>query len=516
MSCHLSSVLCVPKVSHKKSRIAMTKHVDILVLGSGFGGSLLAAIARKLGKSVVLIDRKSHPRFAVGESSTPLADQLLSELANQYDLKELQPLASFGTWQTAMPDLLCGPKQGFSYFGHCSEGNSDAAQQLLVIARDTTAHSDTHWLRSDVDQAFFHVTQSLGTHTLENASYELLQSPAGWKCSGVSEGTHFRVEAPFVVDATGRSAEVLRCLGIRNSEERLRTRSHAVFAHFANVRTVADVLDRNLTPRDHHPFPCDDAAVHHVFDDGWMWQLRFRDDTISAGIMSTCEYSDPEKHWHTVIDRHPFLRQQFEHAEIIRPGNSLVAAGRVQRCYEKAAGASWVALPSAVGFVDPLHSTGIAHTLYAIRRIANIWQQPALEQSLAWSRYSDKLIDELLHIDRLVEGCYAALPSFRLWSDWCMLYFAAVTCTESLVGSRDEDSFLRASDKSLCLMIEQARELLQECLHAGSTDDACGKFEQQLRRILKPWNTVELLDPQKRGMYCTTACPYTDPRATNG
>ena len=44
-----------------------------LVIGAGFSGSLLSAILARHGKQVTLIDRGEHPRFAIGESSTPAA-----------------------------------------------------------------------------------------------------------------------------------------------------------------------------------------------------------------------------------------------------------------------------------------------------------------------------------------------------------------------------------------------------------------------------------------------------------
>jgi FADH2 O2-dependent halogenase len=54
----------------------MNLDVDLAVVGSGFSGSLLAMIARRLGLSVALLERGRHPRFAIGESSTPLANLL--------------------------------------------------------------------------------------------------------------------------------------------------------------------------------------------------------------------------------------------------------------------------------------------------------------------------------------------------------------------------------------------------------------------------------------------------------
>ena len=61
--------------------------------------ALTAMIARRLGFSVVLVERERHPRFAIGESSTPLANLLLEEIADDYDLPCVRPLSKWGTWQ---------------------------------------------------------------------------------------------------------------------------------------------------------------------------------------------------------------------------------------------------------------------------------------------------------------------------------------------------------------------------------------------------------------------------------
>ena len=91
---------------------------DLAVVGSAFAGSLVAMIARRLGQSVVLIERGRHPRFAIGESSTPLANLLLEELATRYDLPRLLPLTKWGAWQLAYPELGCGLKRGFTFYHH--------------------------------------------------------------------------------------------------------------------------------------------------------------------------------------------------------------------------------------------------------------------------------------------------------------------------------------------------------------------------------------------------------------
>jgi tetracycline 7-halogenase / FADH2 O2-dependent halogenase len=66
---------------------------DVALIGSGFAGSLMALALRRQGRSVVLLERGRHPRFAIGESSTPLANLLIEELADRYSLPRLRPLS---------------------------------------------------------------------------------------------------------------------------------------------------------------------------------------------------------------------------------------------------------------------------------------------------------------------------------------------------------------------------------------------------------------------------------------
>src|ERR1041385_8271899 len=103
----------------------MATDFDIAIVGSGFGGSLMAMIARRLGRSVVLLERGQHPRFAIGESSTPLANLLLEELAQRYDLPDLATFSKWGTWQAAHPEIACGLKRGVKFYQHESGRGGD-------------------------------------------------------------------------------------------------------------------------------------------------------------------------------------------------------------------------------------------------------------------------------------------------------------------------------------------------------------------------------------------------------
>ncbi len=90
---------------HEKSVTHMTQHYDIAVIGSGFSGSQLAMAARRMGRSVIVLERGQHPRFAIGESTTPLTNLLLEEFARKFNLPEVASLTNGSTWQGQHPDI---------------------------------------------------------------------------------------------------------------------------------------------------------------------------------------------------------------------------------------------------------------------------------------------------------------------------------------------------------------------------------------------------------------------------
>ena len=91
---------------------------DVAILGAGFSGSISALIADQMGLKTILLERGTHPRFAIGESSTPQADITLASLAEKYNLPFLKPLSRYGSWKETYPELNCGPKRGFTYIQH--------------------------------------------------------------------------------------------------------------------------------------------------------------------------------------------------------------------------------------------------------------------------------------------------------------------------------------------------------------------------------------------------------------
>src|SRR4051812_34779370 len=122
---------------------------EVAIVGSGFAGSLLARILTVLGYDVVLLERGTHPRFAIGESSTPLANLSLERIASRYGLADCYHLAAHGRWVERYPEIMRGLKRGFTFYRHHQDIELDSSERLLVAASPSDALSDSHWLRAD-------------------------------------------------------------------------------------------------------------------------------------------------------------------------------------------------------------------------------------------------------------------------------------------------------------------------------------------------------------------------------
>ena len=130
--------------------------------------------SRRRGRRVAMIERGRHPRFAIGESSTPLANLLLEELADRYDLPRIRAFSKWGTWQRTRPEVAAGLKRGFTFFfhrpGEVFADSREHARQLLVAASPHDEVADTHWYRPDFDQALARDAEAAGVVYLDDTA----------------------------------------------------------------------------------------------------------------------------------------------------------------------------------------------------------------------------------------------------------------------------------------------------------------------------------------------------------
>ena len=414
--------------------------------------------------------------------------------------------------------MLCGCKRGFSYFWHGAEegfkATEDHQHELLVAASASRKVADTQWYRPQVDQFFAEAAQCRSAELFEEAKIANLDHPRphDWQVLIDFDGSEHRLKADFLIDASGQAGVLMRHLGIADHTSRLQTRSWAVYGHWEEMEPLQNWLAERAAITQDYPYPCDDSAIHHVFPDGWTWQLRFENGLTSLGsvFVPGRKINSLREAEELLTQDRPVLNELLAAARPAAFPGRLFWTGRVQRLWATGAGGDWAALPHTVGFIDALHSTGIAHTLSGIERLCGILLGSSQEhRQPRLANYSHQIIQELGHIDRLVSGCYFGLGDFRLFTTWCQIYFAAATTYEKhrFAYPQGEAGFLCADNpefaRRVCDLQQRLRRLSQKSEKPNEAE--IREFQETVKRQIEPYNHVGLFTPPIPNMYRHTA-----------
>ena len=479
---------------------------DVAIVGSGFAGSLAALALLKRGRRVTLIERGRHPRFAIGESSTPLANLLIEELADRYDLPRLRAFSKWGTWQRTRPDVACGLKRGFTFFFHqpgsAFADDAEHRRQLLVAASPHDEIADTHWYRPDFDLALVQEAQSEGAVYLDGTRLDRLRREGDHSIlEGERDGRPVRITAGFVIDASGPRGFVQRALGLTEAPCRWLPPTQGLYTHFAGVARWDSVTPSPTTP----PYPIDDAAVHHVFPGGWIWMLRFNNGLTSAGaaltdpVAAAIGAADGAAAWTRLLATLPSVADQFRSARAVLP---FVHAPRVAFRSARVAGPGWALLPSAAGVIDPLLSTGFPLTLLGILRLVDLLERTSAgrERDANLLAYEQVTLAELDATERLVAALYATMDDPPLFKRLSLLYFAAASFSEA---ARRLGRPGLAPGVMLCAHPTFGDDVASCASAAVSVpNDAARRIlEERIDRAIEPFDIAGLLDRERRDWY---------------
>ena len=486
----------------------MSEPCDIAIVGSGFAGSLLAMIARRLGRSVVLIEKGTHPRVVIGESSTPLSNLLLEDLATRYDLPAVAPLTKWGSWQQTYPELACGLKRGFTFHHHVlgkpHVSGADRRDQLLVAASPHDGIADTHWYRADFDHFLVREAQKLGVDYRDEVKLNRFTDCGDTvRLEGERRGHAVSFTARFVLDASGPRGFLHHALGLGERELPGFPATQALFNHFTGVTRLGEgTMSRT---KEASPYPIDDAAVHHIFEGGWVWVLQFNNGVTSAGVVATDEvaadlrFSSGEGAWQRLLTLVPALGEQFASAQAQRPFTHIP---RLSFRSAAITGDKWALLPSAAGFVDPLLSTGFPLTLLGVSRLAEIidrdWSSGDLQNSL--QQYARQTDAELVTASRLIGVLYRNMGDFPVFVALSLLYFAAVSFSEAArrLGKPELAPSFLLHDHAIfgptCL------RLFERTLHPR-TERESSELVRDIVCAIEPFNVAGLGDAARRNWY---------------
>lgn len=488
-------------------RVRVTDRFDVAIVGSGFAGSLTALALRRLGRSVVLVERGAHPRFAIGESSSPLANLLLEELCDRYALDRIRPLAAWGSWRRTYPDVACGLKRGFTFYAHRLgepfAGDPGRADQLLVAASPCDEVADTHWYRADFDAFLAREAEREGAVHLQRARVVRLEAgPDGCRMDVEREGRPRSIAAELLVDASGAGSFVARELEVPVGSFEGYPETEALYTHFEGVRRLDSIARFGSveTP----PYPVDDAAVHHVFPGGWIWVLRFSNGITSAGVAAESALARELRldggaaAWERLLDRLPSVREQFAGARAVFP---FVHRARLSHRTARAAGPGWLLLPSAAAFVDPLLSTGFPLALLGIlrlvRAVEDSWGRPELAARL--DELGRRTLAEADAAARLTAALYASFADFPSFALLTRLYFAAASWAESArrLGKPElAEGFLLSEEPAF------GPALRRLCDAAVDPDARVRRAAaRRVRAAIEPFDVIGLNDESRRNWY---------------
>jgi FADH2 O2-dependent halogenase len=298
------------------------------------------------------------------------------------------------------------------------------------------------------------------------------------------------ISAGFIIDATGPPGFLAQHLGIPSERITSMPATQAVYAHFVNVARLDELSpylqDGSL------PYPPDDAAVHHVFPGGWIWVLRFNNGITSAGAAYTSEAAlshlrDPEEIWGCLLERFPTLEKSFRPSTRTTP---FYHAAQLSFQRRGVAGENWALLPSSAGFIDPLLSTGFALTLLGIRRLGEAFRRNSSLIQHAGETTAD--LDTTAH---LIAALYAKMGSPEEFSLLCMLYFAAMSFTETAWRLNKEElasSFLLRNNK------EFYANLLKIASQAQSNRPIT---RPEIERVIRPFDIAGLTEWRRENWY---------------
>ena len=314
--------------------------------------------------------------------------------------------------------MACGLKRGFSFFHQSGE-------ELLVAASPRDEIADTHWYRAEVDHFLVMEAQRLGVDYRDRARIETLDfAEDGATIVGRAGEEPFHIHARLMIDATGPRGLLYRALRLAESPLPGMPATESLYSHFTGVGRI-ELVDG--------PYPVEDAAVHHVFEGGWVWVLRFNNGITSAGVAATqavakeLALSDGEPAWARVLEKVPILKPQFERAVACQPFRHMPVISFRSGAIAGSDGPCYPQRPVLlIRCCQP-------DLLYAA------WDRPFgadirsgdLGQRL--QAYAEETECELLTASRLIGALYATMDKFPAFTAVSLLYFAAVSFSETAI-----------------------------------------------------------------------------------
>ncbi|NEO98551.1 MAG: NAD(P)-binding protein [Symploca sp. SIO2E9] len=399
-----------------------TKQFDVIILGSGIGGSILATILAKHKARVLIIDKGNHPRFAIGESITSHTEILLSLISHYYSVPELENLSSFQSISDNISASACGYKRSFGFLYH-QEGKEQSPLERIQWG---VSHS-SHLFRQEIDHYLVKLAIKYGAKLLPETNIIDINIDENQVIIKTEAGEQFN--SNYLVDASGHNSIIAKKLNLRENPPRFKNHSRSIFTHMVGVKPVDDCLQVNRE----NIMPWHQGTAHHVFDGGWMWVIPFNNHEKSTNPICSIGLNldirrfpkteiPPEQEFENFISRFPSIATQFETAKPVR---NWISTNQLQYSSHSCMGKRFFLLPHASGFVDPIFSPGLIQTFMSIIPLAAL-----IMKAIASNDFSTKYFAPLERFqqdifdynDRIANCTYIVFTNFNLMNAWLRVW----------------------------------------------------------------------------------------------
>jgi flavin-dependent dehydrogenase len=350
---------------------------DVVVVGAGPAGSMVAALLARRGYQVLVLERQHFPRFSIGESLLAYSTQLLQD-AGMLDA------------------VLSG---GFQYKNGASFVCDEQSSEFNFADKLTAGCSFTFQVvRAEFDHLLARQAEAAGATVRYGVEITAVDvSGERPKVTARTEAGELEVHRPrFVLDASGFGRTLPRLLELEKPSS-FPVRA----ARFCHIKDgiVSGAFDRQKIRVGINPT---DRAV-------WSWLIPFPNGNSSLGIVASREHlarytgSDEEQYWAMVGDE-PKLRILLEHAHTVRPIGQIVGfAANVKTLH----GPGFALLGNAAEFLDPVFSSGVTIALHSAKLAAGVLDRQLCGEPVDWQReFADPLMFGVETFRTFVTGWY--------------------------------------------------------------------------------------------------------------